>query len=150
MASRTLVIGLDGADWRVLRPQIDAGVMPHLADLLEAGTSGNLRSPIPTNSAVAWPSFLTGRNAGKHGVFDFTLRAPDDATLLVPADSRSIRSETFPAALGRHGPRLPEARGQPPGPCGGEGGRRRGPPRAGPGVRGSQAGGQPRLAPAAV
>jgi type I phosphodiesterase/nucleotide pyrophosphatase len=53
MPPRTLVIGLDGADWRVLRPLLDAGVMPHLADLLDTGTSGNLRSPIPTNSAVA-------------------------------------------------------------------------------------------------
>src|SRR5688500_20025301 len=68
------------------------GVMPHLGDLIAGGISGDLRSTLPTNSAVAWPSFMTGRNAGKHGVFDFTLRVASDRTLLAPADSRSIRS----------------------------------------------------------
>jgi predicted AlkP superfamily phosphohydrolase/phosphomutase len=103
MPDRTLIIGLDGADWRVLRPYMDAGLMPNLAELVDAGISGDLRSSVPTNSAVAWPTFLTGRNAGKHGVFDFTLRTPHDPHLLAAADSRSIRSETFIAALGRHG-----------------------------------------------
>jgi predicted AlkP superfamily phosphohydrolase/phosphomutase len=103
---RVLLLGLDGADWRVLRPYLDMGVMPHLGDLIAGGISGDLRSTMPTNSAVAWPSFLTGRNAGKHGVFDFTLRVPGDPTLLAPADSHSIRSETFLATLGRNGRRV--------------------------------------------
>jgi predicted AlkP superfamily phosphohydrolase/phosphomutase len=106
MAEKTLLIGLDGADWRILRPLVEGGVMPRLGDLLDQGTSGDLLSTLPTNSAVAWPSFLTGRNAGKHGVFDFTLRVPGHPTLLAAADSRSIRSETFLAALGRGGRRV--------------------------------------------
>jgi predicted AlkP superfamily phosphohydrolase/phosphomutase len=106
MPERALLIGLDGADWRVLRPLIAAGAMPNLAELINRGVSGNLRSTLPTNSAVAWPSFLTGRNAGKHGVFDFTLRVPGDRTLMAAADSRSIRSETFVSALGRNGRRV--------------------------------------------
>jgi predicted AlkP superfamily phosphohydrolase/phosphomutase len=106
MPDKILIIGLDGADWRVLRPYLEAGVMPQLARLMEAGVHGNLRSTLPTNSGVAWPSFMTGRNSGKHGVFDFTQRAPNDPTRLVGANSRSIRSETFLAALGRHGRRV--------------------------------------------
>lgn len=106
MPDKILIIGLDGADWRVLRPYLEAGVMPHLAQLLETGISGNLRSTLPTNSGVAWPSFMTGRNSGKHGVFDFTQRAPKDPMRLVGANSRSIRSETFLATLGRHGRRV--------------------------------------------
>jgi predicted AlkP superfamily phosphohydrolase/phosphomutase len=106
MPERALLIGLDGADWRVLRPLLADGLMPNLAGLLERGVSGNLRSTLPTNSAVAWPSFLTGRNAGKHGVFDFTLRVPGDRTLMAAADSRSIRAETFLSTLGRSGRRV--------------------------------------------
>ncbi len=106
MPERALLIGLDGADWRVLRPLVASGVMPHLGTLITDGVSGDLRSTLPTNSAVAWPSFMTGRNAGKHGVFDFTLRVASDRTLLAPADSRSIRSETFLGTLGRHGRRV--------------------------------------------
>jgi predicted AlkP superfamily phosphohydrolase/phosphomutase len=106
MPERALLIGLDGADWRVLRPLVQSGLMPHLGTLIDNGVSGDLRSTLPTNSAVAWPSFMTGRNAGKHGVFDFTLRVARDRTLLAPADSRSIRSETFLGTLGRHGRRV--------------------------------------------
>ena len=39
MRQRVLVIGLDGADWRVLRPYLEDGTMPNLARLIEEGTS---------------------------------------------------------------------------------------------------------------
>lgn len=106
MSEKVLIIGWDGADWRVLRPYLDGGVMPNLGRLVSAGISGPLRSTLPTNSGVAWPSFMTGRNSGKHGVFDFTQRAPNDPARMVGANSRSIRSETFLATLGRHGRRV--------------------------------------------
>jgi predicted AlkP superfamily phosphohydrolase/phosphomutase len=32
---------------------------------------------IPTQSASAWSSFITGQNPGRHGVFDFMVRRPD-------------------------------------------------------------------------
>jgi len=103
VSNRILVIGLDGADWRVLQPYLDDGVMPNLSQLMAGGVSGALRSTLPTNSGVAWPAFLTGRNSGKHAVFDFTQRAPHDPTRLIGVDSRAVRSERFLTALGRHG-----------------------------------------------
>jgi predicted AlkP superfamily phosphohydrolase/phosphomutase len=68
---KVLILGLDGATWRLLRPLIDAGELPHLAGLVEAGSSGVLRSSIPPLTAPAWSNFQTGANAGKHGIFDF-------------------------------------------------------------------------------
>ena len=62
------VIGLDGADWRLLRPWLDAGHLPTLAKLVETGASGHLMSTIRPESSVAWSSFATGVNPGKHGV----------------------------------------------------------------------------------
>jgi len=106
MTDKVLVIGLDGADWRILRPYIEDGLMPNLGHLVESGVSGVLRSTVPTNSAVAWSTFMTGRNPGKHGVYDFTQRAPHDVTRLVGVNSRSQRSEAFFSALGRHGRRI--------------------------------------------
>jgi predicted AlkP superfamily phosphohydrolase/phosphomutase len=103
MAGKVLVIGLDGADWRILRPYLDQGVMPNLAHLVATGVSGDLRSTIPTNSSVAWNTFMTGRNPGKHGVYDFTERAPHDPTRMVGVNSRARRSETFYDTLARHG-----------------------------------------------
>jgi predicted AlkP superfamily phosphohydrolase/phosphomutase len=71
---RVLVIGLDGATWDLIHPWAQAGHLPHLARLLEEGSGGTLMSTIPPISPAAWSSFMTGKNPGKHGVFDFTVR----------------------------------------------------------------------------
>jgi len=102
MPDRTLIIGLDGADWRVLQPYLDDGVMPNLAHLMATGVSGPLCSTIPTQSPVAWVGFMSGQNPGKHGVFDFFQRSPHDPERMVSVRSSSIRSETFLHVLGQH------------------------------------------------
>jgi len=33
--TQALIIGLDGADWRILQPYLDDGTMPNLARLIE-------------------------------------------------------------------------------------------------------------------
>jgi predicted AlkP superfamily phosphohydrolase/phosphomutase len=71
MADRVLILGLDGATWRLLEPLLDAGELPNLAALVKSGTSGTLHSSIPPLTAPAWSNFQTGANAGKHGIFDF-------------------------------------------------------------------------------
>lgn len=71
---RVLVIGLDGATLDLIQPWAAAGHLPHLAQFLEEGSSGRLLSTIPPVSPAAWSSFMTGKNPGKHGVFDFTVR----------------------------------------------------------------------------
>jgi predicted AlkP superfamily phosphohydrolase/phosphomutase len=63
-----LVIGLDGATFTVLRPLMQAGYMPNLQKALAMGVSGELLSTIPPVTALAWPSFMTGKNPGKHGL----------------------------------------------------------------------------------
>jgi predicted AlkP superfamily phosphohydrolase/phosphomutase len=76
-ALRLLILGLDGLNWELLDPLLEAGVMPHLARLRREGTWGTLTSVLPTQSATAWASFITGQNPGRHGVFDFMVRQPD-------------------------------------------------------------------------
>ncbi len=73
---RVWVIGLDGVPWTLLQPWIDAGHLPTLARLQKGGAWGGLRSTIQFLTAVAWTSFLTGLNPGKHGIFDFVRRIP--------------------------------------------------------------------------
>ena len=68
---RVLVIGLDAACLPVLDPLFDAGVVPTIETLFEDGVCGPLESQIPPWTASAWPSMYTGKNPGKHGVFDF-------------------------------------------------------------------------------
>jgi predicted AlkP superfamily phosphohydrolase/phosphomutase len=71
---RVLVIGLDGATLDLICPWVASGRLPHLARFMEKGSSGKLKSTMPPISPTAWSSFMTGKNPGKHGVFDFTVR----------------------------------------------------------------------------
>jgi predicted AlkP superfamily phosphohydrolase/phosphomutase len=68
---KVFVLGLDGATWDVLRPLVRDGLMPNLARFMAEGTSGTLRSVFPPLSPVAWTGVMTGKNSGKHGVFEF-------------------------------------------------------------------------------
>ena len=74
--TKLVLIGLDGATFRVLRPLVDAGVMPTIARFLREGASGTLLSTHPPVTCPAWPTMFTGVNPGKHGVYSFSFRDP--------------------------------------------------------------------------
>ena len=83
--AKVVIIGLDGATFRVLRPLIESGVMPTLAKMVRDGASGTLMSTHPPVTCPAWPTMFTGVNPGKHGVFSFTCRGrgrPHTASLV--------------------------------------------------------------------
>ncbi|MDS0475137.1 alkaline phosphatase family protein [Natrinema sp. 1APR25-10V2] len=68
---RLLVVGLDAGCRPILEPLFESGDLPTLERLFETGTAGPLESQIPPWTASAWPSLYTGKNPGKHGVYDF-------------------------------------------------------------------------------
>jgi predicted AlkP superfamily phosphohydrolase/phosphomutase len=74
MSNKLLVIGLDGASFNVLDPLIEKGYLPHIAALIAGGARGDLETTFPPITAVAWSSFMTGKNPGKHGIFEFVRR----------------------------------------------------------------------------
>lgn len=76
--SRLLLIGWDSADWRLLRPLLQQGKLPHLQGLLNAGVSGNLATLQPVLSPMLWTSIATGKRAHKHGILGFI--EPDPVT----------------------------------------------------------------------
>jgi predicted AlkP superfamily phosphohydrolase/phosphomutase len=98
--TRVLVIGWDGADWRILDPMLESGALPNLAALIARGGRAVLKSTMPTHSWSAWPSFLTGMDPDDHGVYDI-LEARGQAGRQYPVSFRSIRERTFLADLTR-------------------------------------------------
>ncbi|MGH3036592.1 MAG: alkaline phosphatase family protein [Gaiellaceae bacterium] len=68
------VIGLDAATLEVVEPLIAEGQLPSLSQLLRAGSGGVLRSTTHPLTPHAWATLVTGVNAGRHGVWDFTER----------------------------------------------------------------------------
>jgi predicted AlkP superfamily pyrophosphatase or phosphodiesterase len=65
------VFALDGLEWRVLKPLLEAGKLPVIAGLMERGSYGYLSSMQPTFSAVIWTSIATGKTPEKHGIRHF-------------------------------------------------------------------------------
>src|SRR5512146_1369714 len=69
-----LIIGLDGGTFDLITPFIQHGHLPHLKELMQSGVWSELRSTVPPVTASAWSSFMTGKNPGAHGLFDFMQR----------------------------------------------------------------------------
>jgi predicted AlkP superfamily phosphohydrolase/phosphomutase len=79
---KLLIIGFDGATFDLIRPWAEAGHLPNLARLMEGGVHGDLISTLPPVTSPAWPTFMTGCNPGKHGVFDFIQPHGENFTLV--------------------------------------------------------------------
>jgi len=71
---RVLVIGLDGATFKIIDPLIEQGRLPVIGKLIQEGTRTVLASTIPPVTIPAWISMLTGKNPGRLGVFDLLKR----------------------------------------------------------------------------
>ncbi len=99
---RALVIGLDGATFDLIRPMLDKGKMPNLARMRAQGVSTELRSTILPLSPPAWTSFLTGKNPGGHGIYDFAKRV-EGTYGFAPTTSLDMKSRAIWDAIEEHG-----------------------------------------------
>ncbi|HWD97682.1 MAG TPA: alkaline phosphatase family protein, partial [Bryobacteraceae bacterium] len=78
MSSRkVLLVGWDAADWKVMRPLMDAGGMPNVRRLMENGAAGQIATLHPALSPMLWTSIATGKRPFKHGIHGFTEPTPD-------------------------------------------------------------------------
>ncbi len=83
---QTVLIGMDALAWDRLLPLVEAGRLPHFAQLMEAGSYGVLES-LPTLrpstqqtgfwSPVVWTTIATGVTEDKHGINDFSVTSGD-------------------------------------------------------------------------
>jgi len=84
---RIAVIGLDGVSYDFVQEMIGMGELPHFRKLLGEGSTLRMRSTIPCVSSVAWASYMTGKNPGKHNIFGFVDRDPDSLEVFIPTSS---------------------------------------------------------------
>ncbi len=70
-AERVIVIGMDGMDAEMTNDWMDAGHLPNFSRLRAGGTFAEFMPANPAQSPVSWASINTGRNPGKHGIYDF-------------------------------------------------------------------------------
>jgi predicted AlkP superfamily phosphohydrolase/phosphomutase len=67
--ARLIVLGFDATPGRLVRGWADAGELPVLKRLMDAGASAALESPAWTLPEGIWPSIVTGCEAGSHGMY---------------------------------------------------------------------------------
>jgi len=90
----TIVLGLDGANWDLLEPWLDAGDLPNIASLREDGVATDMRSELPPVTCPNWRCYSTGKNPGKLGVYWWEQIDTVARTLSTP-NSRSFESANF-------------------------------------------------------
>ncbi|NLH48347.1 MAG: nucleotide pyrophosphatase [Myxococcales bacterium] len=73
---RVVVLGLDGLDPDLAEKWMQEGHLPTFKKLAEQGGFHRLQTTFPAVSPVAWSSFMTGANPGRHNIYDFLTRDP--------------------------------------------------------------------------
>ncbi|HEV8269548.1 MAG TPA: alkaline phosphatase family protein, partial [Thermoanaerobaculia bacterium] len=73
---RVVVLGFDGADFRLVTQGIADGKLPNLQRLAESGGFVPLTPTIPAQTPVSWSTFSTGISPGRTQIFDFLKRDP--------------------------------------------------------------------------
>lgn len=93
LGTRAVVIGIDGADWKIIDGLIEEGSMPNLAALRERSAWGPIETlhDIPL-SPVIWTSVATGKSAAKHGVSWFMVDQPDGTRVPVRSHNRKTKA----------------------------------------------------------
>jgi predicted AlkP superfamily phosphohydrolase/phosphomutase len=97
---RAVIVGFDGMDPELANRFMDEGRMPHFAQMCDRGTFRPLRTTFPAISPVAWSTFQTGVNPGKHNIYDFLAR---DANNYLPyLSSAQIREPKRRLKIGKY------------------------------------------------
>lgn len=104
VSGKVLVLGLDGATFKILKPLVEKFDLPNLSSLINKSASGLLQSVFPPVTAPAWTSFMTGKGPGNHGVVDFADVVAGGGQKIV--SSESIKSETIWSILGAMGKKV--------------------------------------------
>lgn len=94
---RMVVLGIDGLDPKLLTQAMERYPerMANFRRLVSMGDGvQTLRTSCPPQSPVAWSNFITGRNPGGHGVFDFIHRDPVTRAP-VPGTTKEVEGSTL-------------------------------------------------------
>src|SRR5437764_3583303 len=103
---KLIFLGLDGLDPALAERYMAEGKLPNLSRLREQGDFQRLRTTFPALSPVAWSTFATGVNPGRHSMFDFLNRSlnsylPELSSSRVTNPERIFKIGKYRIPLGR-------------------------------------------------
>lgn len=105
-AKKVIFLGLDGLDPELTEKWMAEGKLPNFSRLREQGSYHRLRTTFPALSPVAWSTFATGVNPGRHNIFDFLNRdlrtyAPELSSAKVRPPARNLKIGKWTIPLSR-------------------------------------------------
>ncbi len=102
---KVLLVGIDGASFRVLDPLLAAGEAPQFQALVGRGSRGVLKSENPMASPALWTTIATGRSRREHGIEDFIVRKdpkrPRAGVLVSSRDRKTLALWNIVPAFGK-------------------------------------------------
>jgi len=101
---KVFLLGLDGLTLRIVEPYVQAGLLPNFKKVMEKGAHGILRSTTPAVTGPGWTSMATGKNPGKHGIYEFRRRKGYKTEIITR--NTSVHAEPIWKILSREGKRV--------------------------------------------
>ncbi len=98
--SRVVIVGLDGQDPELTEKWMNEGLLPNFSRLRQTGAFARLGTTLPAESPVAWSSFQTGCNPGKHRIYDFLV--PNKKSLMPELSSANVTAPGRTLKLGKY------------------------------------------------
>ena len=102
---KLFVLGIDGTPFTFIQKMMNKNKFPNLKKLVGHGSLLRMNSVIPCISSVAWTSFLTGVNLGKHNIQGFVDRKLNPFRIYIPT-AKNIAVPTISEIFSRLGKRV--------------------------------------------
>ena len=102
---RVIVLSIDGVPYTLLRALMEGRELPNFARLAAEAEFRQMDSVHPTVSSVAWTSFVTGKQPGKHGIYGFVERERGSYDITLPL-SNSVSGKNIWQVLSDAGKRV--------------------------------------------
>lgn len=93
---KIIMVGVNGAEWDILRPLLLRGELPNLAQVISRGVSGKLRTVSAPNCPKVYSIFATGAPPEENGISNFVLGG-------LTANTDMLRLPTFWSLLSSNG-----------------------------------------------
>ncbi len=91
--SKVIVVGIDAADWEVMRPLLDAGKLPNFMRLVKNGAVGPLKTLIPLEkSPTLWTSIATSKLPYEHGIGGYVRDEQSGEWLISTGNTRRVKA----------------------------------------------------------
>lgn len=92
-AKKTIVVGLDGGHFELIKPWIDKGELPNIEKSIDGGVTADMKSVLPPVTSPNWKAYATGKNPGKLGIFWWENINMAEQRVYYPDERKSTQTE---------------------------------------------------------